>query len=105
MGGGAAIGGGAEVGVTDFAVAGDGLGADGVVLNDVAFGSEVFGSAAGAAFGVVDAAEFFLYEFIADADDVGFSAGGSDFFSASGFFAESVTLIERTWSFWTTANP
>jgi hypothetical protein len=60
LGGGAAIGGGAEVGVTDFAVAGDGLGADGVVLNNGAFRSEVFGSAAGAGFGGVDATEFFL---------------------------------------------
>ena len=84
-------------GVTDFAVAGAELGAAGGALGGEVFGSEVFGSAAGAGFGgVAGVALCFLYEFTAVAGGADFSADGSDFCSASGFFAESVMLIETT---------
>lgn len=98
MGGGAEAAADVAAGVTDFAVAG--------ALADGIFGSDVAGSAGGAGLGGVDGVVlFFLYEFTAAAGGGGFSEDGSDFFSASGFFAESVMLIERTWSFRTTANP
>ena len=52
---------------------------------------------AGAADGGVDGVVlFFLYEFTAVAAGAGFSVDGTDFFSASGFFTESVMLMERT---------
>jgi len=107
LGGGEGAGAAAAVaaGVAGFAVADAALGAGGGLAAAV-FGSDVVESAAGAGVvGVNGVVLLFLYEFTAAAGGAGFAAEGSGFFSASGFLAESVMLIERTWSFWTTANP